>query len=99
MFHETKRKQAAEITPGSDGMVPSAADWRLQQARYNASCRRIDHSVAAGGDGSAQRFVPGDLDLWPWHSHSAERGTRHVLCEFDANPFSGSRYISFTNKQ
>jgi len=24
-------------------------------------------------------FVPGDLDLWPWHSHSSERGTKHVF--------------------
>jgi len=38
------------------------------------------HFVAAGSDGSAQHvFVPGDLDLWPWHSNSSERGTKHVL--------------------
>ena len=24
-------------------------------------------------------FVPGDLDLWPWHSYSSERGTKHVV--------------------
>jgi len=24
-------------------------------------------------------FVPGDLDLWPWHSNSSERGTKHVF--------------------
>jgi len=24
-------------------------------------------------------FVPGDLDLWPWHSNSFERGTKHVF--------------------
>jgi len=25
------------------------------------------------------RFVPGNLDFWPWHSNSSERGTKHVL--------------------
>jgi len=24
-------------------------------------------------------FVPGDLDLWPWHSNSSERGTKHIF--------------------
>jgi len=24
-------------------------------------------------------FVPGDLDLWPWHSNSSQRGTKHVF--------------------
>jgi len=24
-------------------------------------------------------FVPGDLDLWPWHSDSSERETKHVF--------------------
>ena len=24
-------------------------------------------------------FVPGDRDLWPWHSNSSERGTKHVF--------------------
>jgi len=36
-----------------------------------------------------------------WHSNSSERGTKHVfpVCEFGANPFSGSRDISYTNKK
>ena len=34
VLQNTNRMQAAEITPSSDGMVPSAAAWRhLQQAR------------------------------------------------------------------
>jgi len=42
--------QATEITPSSDGMVPSAAELRyLQQAHYNASCSRKDNSITAGG--------------------------------------------------
>jgi len=76
-----KRTQAAKVTPGSDGMVPSAAAWCcLQWAHYNASCSRMDYLFVAGGDGSAQHvFVPGDLDLWPWHSYSSEWGTKHVF--------------------
>jgi len=23
--------------------------------------------------------LPGDLDLWPWHSNSSERATKHVF--------------------
>jgi len=67
------RTQAAEITPGSDGMIPSAAAWRyLRRARSMPSL--------SGGDGSVQRvFVPGDLDLLPWHSNSSNRGTKHVF--------------------
>ena len=61
------RMQAAEITPGSDGMVPSAAAWRYLH-------RACSIPSLPGGDGSAQRvFVPGDLDLW--HSNSSKRGT------------------------
>jgi len=42
--------QAAEITPGSDGMVPCAAAWRyFKRARYNASGSRTGHFVAAWG--------------------------------------------------
>jgi len=36
--------------------------------------------------------------FWPWHSNSSEWGTKHLPCEFGANPFSGSRDISYTNK-
>ena len=33
-------------------------------------------------------FVPGDLDLWPWPSNESKRGTKRLLREFGANPFS-----------
>jgi len=68
--------KAAEITPGSDGMVPSVAAWRyLQRARSIPSL--------PGGAGRGQRvFVPGDLGLWPWKSSLSERGTKHI---FSAN--------------
>ena len=26
-----------------------------------------------------RKFVAGDLDIWPWHSNSSERGTKHVF--------------------
>jgi len=47
-------------------------------------------------------FVSGDLDLWSmtltfklvW-----VRDQRRLPCEFGANPFSGSRDISYTNKK
>jgi len=46
-------------------------------------------------------FVPGDLDLWhltlTFKLIRARDQTR-LPCEFGANPFSGSRYISYTNK-
>jgi len=62
-------RKAAEITPGSNGMVTSAAEWRhLQPARSIPSL--------AGGDKSAQHvFWP----WWPWHSNSSEWGPKHVL--------------------
>jgi len=38
------------------------------------------HSIAARGLWSCTaRFVPGDLDLWLWHSNSSERGTKRVF--------------------
>jgi len=39
------------------------------------------HSIAAGGVMGVKRafFVPGDLDLWPWHSNSSVRETKHVF--------------------
>jgi len=47
--------------PGSDKMDPFATACLLR-VHYNASCSRMDHSITAKGDGSAQRifFVPGD---------------------------------------
>jgi len=70
MFCQTNHMQpscALPSPPGNDGMVPSAAAWRyLQHVRYNAFSM-------------GRNFVPGDLYLWPWHSNSSERGTKHVF--------------------
>jgi len=73
------------VTPDSDGMVPSAVAWRyLRRARYNA--------ISVGSN-----FVPGDSDFWPWLVRA--RDQTRLPCEFGANPFSGSRYISYIHKQ
>jgi len=78
------RTQAAEVTPGSDGMIPSAAAWRhLQRARYNASCSKTDHSVAAEGwcqfTTRCLSLVTLTFDLWPWHWNMSQRGNKHVF--------------------
>jgi len=39
------------------------------------------------------------FDVWPSHSNSSDRGTKHLFCEFGANPFSDSRDISYTNNK
>ena len=76
------------ITPGSDRMVTSAAEWRYwQQARYNAFLM-------------GRKFVPGDL--WPLTLTFKLVRARHqtlLPSEFGANPFSRSGHIWFTNKQ
>jgi len=100
----TNHTQAAEITPASNGMIPSAAAWRcLQRARYNASCSRTDHSFAAGGwRECTARFNPGDLDLWPLtvtFKLAQARDQTRLPGEFGINPFSHSRFIWCTNKQ
>jgi len=54
----TDRTQAAVITPGSDGMVPSAGAWRyLQRSRSILSLPGVMGVHSAF-------FVPCDLDLW-----------------------------------
>jgi len=42
--------------------------------------RRMSHNaLSMGMIQQFLRFVPGDFDLWPWHSNSSERGTKHVF--------------------
>jgi len=46
-------------------------------------------------------FVPGDLDLWPLtltFKLARARDQTRLPCEFGTNTFSGSRDISYTNK-
>jgi len=45
-------------------------------AAYGA---RVTMLCQWGWLGSFHSFVPGDLELWPWHSNSSERGTKHVF--------------------
>ena len=79
------------VTPGCDAMVPSPAACGLQRTAHTLQC------IVNGNDSAVfPSFIPGDLDLWPWHSNSFERGTKHV---FGTNLFSHSRHISLTNKK
>jgi len=105
MFYQTQTiRRPPKSPPCSDRMVPSASAWRyLHWAHYNASCSRTDHSVTAGGDGSAQRvFCP--WWPWPWPMTSTfklvwARDRTRLPYEFGTNMFSGSSGIWFTNKQ
>jgi len=68
---------------------------------YSWRCFKTAHSHAVhshhpGSDGMVpsaflmgRKFVPGNHDLWPWHSNSSEQGTKHTT-----NPFSSSQDIS-----
>ena len=38
---------------------------------YNASSIRMTQQFSS--------FFPGDLELWPWHSDSSERGIKHIF--------------------
>ena len=74
------RTQAAEITPGSDGMVPSAAAWRcLQQAMRDATERTPLSLQGVMGVHTFLSLVTLTFDLWPWHSNCLARGTKHVF--------------------
>jgi len=67
--------QSTSVTPsppGGHGMVPSATR-HLQHYAYTALWTRMTEQFF--------RFVPGDLDLWPWHSNSFEQGTKHLPYE------------------
>jgi len=78
MFYQTQhRNQAPEITPGMDWMVFSiaAAAAPCLQRAYTNTIRMLSRVSAA----LSAFFVPGDLDLWPWHSNSSKQETKHVL--------------------
>jgi len=70
------RTQATEIsTPGSDGMVPSAAEWcYLQRARSIPSLPGV-----IGVHGAFSSLVTLIFDLWYWPPNSSQRGTKHVF--------------------
>ena len=57
--------QATKITPGSDGMVPSAAAWRCLQ-------RACSIPSLLGRWECTAHFCP-------WHSNSSERRTKHIF--------------------
>jgi len=60
LLPNTNCTQAVEFTPSSNGMVPSAAACSKRVTMCHAA---TDHSIAAGGDGSAQHV---SCPQWPW---------------------------------
>jgi len=58
-------------SPGCDGMVPSPGGWRhLQCTEY----MRTEYAMPYNALSMGMKSPSGDLDLWPWHSNSSERG-------------------------
>jgi len=52
--------------------------WMTSFAAYGV--RDALQCIVNGNDAAAFFcFVPGDLTLWPWHSNSSKRGTKHVF--------------------
>jgi len=51
----------------------------LLARRYLQLGRSIPSTVRGCSECTARFFVPGDLDLWPWHSNSYERRAKHVF--------------------
>jgi len=96
IFYQTYTTQAAKSF--HHHALPSVGQpWNGPHLLLQAICnvRRMDHW---GWCSSFSVFVPGDLDLWPWHSESSKQASR-LPCEFGTNVFSGSGDIWGTNKQ
>ena len=100
----TRRLNAQAIRTATDVATPttmynSVCNKFLKQLQANVVWPNTNRTQAAKG--RKMFFVPGDLDLWPLISTfklvRAKDQTR-LPCEFGANPFSGSRNISYTNK-
>jgi len=86
MFYQTYIARRPPQSP------PAATEWSVCFCMTLFAVSAF-HSVAVGGDGSAQRvFVPGDLDLLTltFKLVRAKDQTR-LFCEFGANLFSGFR--------
>ena len=95
LFHRAaiiNRMQAAEITPGSDGLVESAAARHyLQRA---CSIPSLPGVMGVHSAFLSLITLTFDLDI---QTRSSEDQTR-LPCKFGANPFSHSRDIQ-TNKK
>jgi len=79
--------------PGCDAMVSSAAACSTRHTPY--------YALSMGMTQQFFIFVPGDPDLWPWHSNSSEQRTKHVFSVNLAQIRSAVREIFEwqTNKQ
>jgi len=61
---------------------PAATQWCRLLLRAAYGLQRTPHLTMHcqwGSLSSFSFFVSGDLDLWPWHSNSSERGSKHVF--------------------
>jgi len=65
--------------------IPAKTPLASDQIEAPAACVRYlqrGRSISSTPRGCCEctaRFGPGDLDLWPWHSNSSERRTKHVF--------------------
>ena len=56
----------------------AATEWS-HLLLHDLVCRVCGPFHRCWGVMGVQFFVPGDLDLWPWHSNLSEWGTKHVF--------------------
>ena len=73
---------------------------RQQQNGPICCCRCYLQRLCYSAFSMGRKFVPGDLDLWPWPSNSSKRGTKHVFPMNLAQICSAvPRDILYTNKK
>jgi len=69
--HQRALRHLVTPSPPADGMVSSAARQRhLQRTAYATPYDTLSLE---------RKTLFGDLYLWPWHSNSSQRGTKHVF--------------------
>jgi len=89
MIHEisliAESTEAKDVLPNinhmQDAALPSplaATEWS-HLLLHDLVCRECGPLRRCWGVLGVQFFVPGDLDLWPWHSNLSEWGTKHVF--------------------
>jgi len=81
MFYKTQTAQrlSSACTPVTPRLRRNGAIccWMMSLAVYG---EHLTMHCQLGWCSSFPVFVPGDLDLWPWHSNSSERATtKHIF--------------------
>jgi len=80
MFYKTQtaHRLSSACTPVTPRLRRNGAIccWMMSLAVYG---EHLTMHCQLGWCSSFPVFVPGDLDLWPWHSNSSERGTKHIF--------------------